>query len=80
MADRFEIEILPDGTIKLSTGAVSAAAHLSAESFLQSVNLAAGGIKADRRRRVLVGVSVASALHDHAADGHVHSDGSVHSH
>lgn len=78
MADRFEIEILADGTIKMSTGPVSAAGHFSAESFLRGVNLAAGGLPADRRRRVVVRADLRGALADHPADGHVHSDGSTH--
>jgi hypothetical protein len=78
-ADRFEIEILPDGTIKMSTGAVSAAGHFSAEAFLKGVNLAAGGIPADRRRRLSgLNVNLSGALADHCADGHIHLDGSTH--
>lgn len=42
-ADVMEIEILEDGTIKTTTGAVSGANHANAEQFLKYMATLAGG-------------------------------------
>ncbi len=41
--DKIEIEILPDGTIKLSTDKVSDANHTNAENLLKAISELAGG-------------------------------------
>lgn len=41
--DKFTIEILPDGTIKVSTDKVSAANHVNAEKFIREMFNKAGG-------------------------------------
>lgn len=35
--DKFEIEVLPDGTLKVSSDEISAAAHVNAENFLKEM-------------------------------------------
>ncbi len=41
--DKMTIEILPDGMIKITTDAISAPMHMSAESFLREISRLAGG-------------------------------------
>lgn len=69
MADVIEIEILPDGSIKMLTDKVSGPNHTSAENFLRDVETAAG-IKAKRSRRA--GKQVHVHNHVHAEGGHSH--------
>lgn len=48
--DAINIEILPDGTIKMTTDRISGANHLSAEGFIREcVTLAGGKTKATRK-------------------------------
>lgn len=70
MADKIEIEILEDGTIKTSTDKVSMANHSNAEGFLREMARLAGGVV---KRVIKGGASAAHALHVHASDGHTHS-------
>lgn len=69
--DTFTIEILPDGTIKTLTDAVSGANHANAEEFLRFVARQCGG-ETTRTRRSDVNVSLKAAFHEHTADGHHH--------
>lgn len=65
--DTFEVEILPDGSIKLSTDKVSMPNHTQAESFLKEVCRMAGGVK--------------DTKHKAGHHGHTHTHGAkVHSH
>lgn len=48
--DTIQIEILPDGTIKVTTDAVSMPNHSSAERFMKDMEDMAGG-KQTRERR-----------------------------
>ncbi len=41
--DQIQIEILPDGTVKVTTDSVSAPNHLSAEQFLREMSRMLGG-------------------------------------
>ena len=41
--DSIQIEILPDGTVKVTTDGVSAPNHLSAEQFLRAMSRMLGG-------------------------------------
>jgi hypothetical protein len=66
--DKMEIEIMPDGMIKVSTDAVSAANHMSAEQFLREVARLTGGTTTRTRR---------GHSHGHAHD---HSHGEDHGH
>jgi hypothetical protein len=43
MADKIEIEILEDGTFKISTDKVSMANHTNAEGLLREISTVAGG-------------------------------------
>jgi hypothetical protein len=61
--DELEIEILPDGTIKVQTDKVSAANHVNAEAFLKFMAELAGG-KSTRTRR---------GHHHHAHGEHTHT-------
>lgn len=64
--DTFEIEILDDGTIKVTTGTVGQQNHVNAESFLQMIAKETGG-NAKRTAR--------------GTHAHVHRHGTVeHSH
>jgi len=61
MADTIEIEILPDGTIKSTTGAISPANHSAADDFMAYVERLAGGTTEVKHKKG----------HQHT---HVHSD------
>lgn len=66
--DAIEIEVLPDGTIKIMTDKISQANHVSAEKFLEEVARLTDGATARERR------SVGHVhAHDHAHDHHHHS-------
>ena len=41
--DSFEIEVLPDGTLKFTTDSVSAANHGNADNFIKEMMKLAGG-------------------------------------
>lgn len=62
--DNMEIEILEDGTIKISTDKISMANHTGAEGLIREMVKAAGG-KEDRIRKAN------HVMHEH--DGHFHS-------
>jgi hypothetical protein len=68
--DSLTLEILPDGTIKTTTDAVSAANHSTAEAFLRTVMQAAGGAST---RTMRLSADLHAALHAHAHDGHTHN-------
>jgi hypothetical protein len=72
MADQMQVEILADGTLKVTTDKISMANHLNAEKFLRFADELMGGtVKITKRVGMSVGLH--NALHDHAADGHVHT-------
>ena len=78
--DRIKIEILEDGTIKVTTDPISGPNHVNAEGFLrQMASLAGGETKRARRLTGLSSQKVKDALNDHTADGHAH-DGDEHDH
>jgi len=62
--DEWEIEILEDGRIKITTGATSPAIHTTAEKLLGEINKLAGG-EVTRERRP-------GARHEHGHHGHHH--------
>lgn len=72
MADIMNVEILPDGTLKITTDIVSMANHMNAEAFLRESSRLMGG-EAKRVRRVHVGKSLKNVLDAHTHDGHTHS-------
>lgn len=43
MEDTIAIEILPDGTIKVTTNTISPANHMSADQFLREIERLTGG-------------------------------------
>jgi hypothetical protein len=68
--DAANIEILPDGTIKLETGKVSMPNHANAEAFIRELARLSGGSFSQTRR---VNASLGKALEEHTHDGHTHS-------
>jgi len=66
-ADAIEVEILPDGTVKVTTDAVSGPNHMNAESLLRDMALALGGA-VDRQRRK----EMHHHHHHHHHHGHTH--------
>lgn len=77
MADILNVEVLPDGTLKITTDVVSMQNHMAAEAFLRESSRLMGGTS-KRVRRVNIGSSLKHALDAHAADGHTHDDHHVH--
>jgi len=66
MADRMTVKILADGTMKVTTDAVSMANHLSAEKFLKFASDLLGGLVKNEKRKGL--------------KAHTHSHGDHHHH
>ena len=66
MPDVMDIEILDDGTVKITTDKVSGANHRTAEAFLAELARSLGG-KTEVR-------------HKHGAHGHLHQHSHGHSH
>lgn len=65
--DKFEIEILPDGSIKTSCDEISQASHTNAENFLKEIFRLAGG--------------AVNVQHKHGHEHHSHEQGAtVHRH
>jgi len=67
--DEFDIEILADGTIKVSTGAVSPANHMNAEAFMRFIQEKTGG-KTTRTHKG--GHHHHGHTHDHKHDEETH--------
>jgi hypothetical protein len=66
--DAITIEILEDGTLKITTDAVSGANHLNAEKLMASTVAAMGGeVKRERRKEGM------RHTHTHTHGGHTHS-------
>lgn len=82
--DKFSLEILPDGTIKTTTDAVSAANHDNAESFLRTIAKLAGGIFTRKIREDLPKHVHRNQIEEHekehAHGTHTHANGITHSH
>jgi len=70
--DKLNIEILPDGTLKITTDGVSMANHMSAEALLRMANTIMGG-ETKRVRRIDANIDLTASYHDHIHDGHTHS-------
>jgi len=68
--DTIQIEILDDGTIKVTTDPISGPNHVNAEQFLRFIATLAGG-ETTRTRRVHASLAHVLAAHTH--DGHSHS-------
>lgn len=66
MADIINVEILPDGSLKIETDKVSMPNHAGAEALLRDMTTAMGG-EAVRKRKVSVNKAVG-----HTHDGHYH--------
>jgi hypothetical protein len=65
MADKMTVEILADGTMKVTTDAVSMANHLSAEKFLKFASDLLGGKVKNERRKGLKAHSHGDHHHHH---------------
>jgi len=66
--DKIQIEILEDGTLKVTTNSISPANHIGAEAFLRDMSTLCGG-KVERKAR-----------EGHAQHGHSHTHGNGHYH
>ena len=64
MPDKMEIEILDDGSLKISTDKISMANHTNAEGLIRELSKAQGG-EVIRQKK--------SGAHYHEHDGHYHS-------
>lgn len=60
--DKIKVEILKDGTVKVTTDPISAANHVSADAFVQMLSQKLGGETEVERR------------HDHHEHGHLHQE------
>ena len=65
--DKIEIEILEDGTIKITTDNISPANHLSADQFLREIERLAGGSVTKQKNR-----RAGQHVHRHAGVEHSH--------
>ena len=63
--DIIEIEVLEDGTIKVTTDQISPANHLSADNFLKMIEQLAGGETTKTKNR-----KVRSHVHQHGQQTH----------
>ena len=70
MVDKIEIEILEDGTIKMSTDKVSMPNHANAEGLIRQISADAGG-EVTRTRTKKAGLHHHGHAHEH--DGHWHT-------
>ena len=69
MADRMQVKILADGTVKMTTDAVSPENHVNAEAALKLIGTTLGG-KVTREAR---GDVAAHHAHTHTHGGVTHS-------
>jgi hypothetical protein len=70
--DKINWKIEEDGTITLTTDAVSGQNHVSADALLKALAEATGGpVKITKRQSL--NVSLNAALDAHCHDGHTHS-------
>lgn len=72
MGDRINYEIMPDGVIKLTTDAVSAANHAAADELLDMIESMSGG---ERKTTTKLGKEHVAAMHSHS-----HGPGQQHHH
>jgi hypothetical protein len=66
--DKFTVEILEDGRVKVTTDAVSPANHMNAESFMRFLQQQLGGETEQIKRK-----QAHQHTHQHAHTGHGHS-------
>jgi len=66
MSDKLTVDILSDGTVKVTTDPVSPANHANAEALLRDIARGCGGETSRTRRPNAIG-------HVHSHEGHVHS-------
>jgi hypothetical protein len=73
-ADKFKIEILADGTLKITTDRVSAANHQNADNFIREMFKAAGGeVEIQHRHGKKIHVHNAQSMQSLDEGGHTHS-------
>jgi len=63
MPDEIEIEVLPDGTIKATTGRISQQNHMNAEAFMRHLATAGGGKQERRHRHGVIGAAIHAIQH-----------------
>lgn len=67
--DTIKIEVLKDGTIKVTTDPISPANHMNAEALLTNIARLAGG---DTQRERRPDAHTHSHHHHHEGEGHKH--------
>ena len=73
--DNIQIEILEDGTIKITTDPISGANHANAEGFLNFMARMAGGetSREHRKDKAVTHTHSHGHTHTHSHGGHTHS-------
>lgn len=66
--DEIKIDILPDGTIRFETDAISPASHHNAEEFLKFIEQMSGGATEIKRKHGHVHTHKHEHLHTHAKE------------
>ena len=69
--DRIEVEILANGSIKVTTDKISGANHTSADAVLRAVATMMGG-PVTRKRRIDINAAVHEHDHEHGEHTHTH--------
>ena len=69
--DTLQITILDDGTIKIDSGTISAANHMTAEAFLRNIATVGGATQERKHKHGILGAAV-HALHHRFGMGHKH--------
>ena len=72
MADQMNIEILADGTIKVTTDRISPANHSTAEAFMRSLPQVCGGEQTRKHKHGVLGAGIHALQH---AMGKAHGHG-----
>jgi len=72
MADILEVEVLEDGTLKVTSGKVSMPNHAGAEAFLRDLARGCGGKTERHHKAGVVGAVLHAAKHIVGGVGHSH--------
>lgn len=69
--DTLQVEVLPDGNIKVDSGPISQQNHMNAEAFMRSLAQVAGGKQERKHKQGFVGAMLHSMQHA-MGKGHSH--------
>ncbi len=61
--DTMNIEVLEDGTLKITTDRISPANHMTAEAFLRNIATACGGKQERKHKHGVLGAAVHAINH-----------------